>query len=569
MFNLPFFNKNKTKNMALSHAAQSYSTIDSVTKLPSFISVVDYSVSPVIWTGVEELIDLLMLQDEHKRVYITSSNESLYRYSGIDRFKRNIKSSGLILSGELLVSDDLYQKLLATASEGNEHNRLQIIKSAALSRFKDWIKIALGKGVSDIHIQCTGEIGQIDLRIDGELWPLEDAVMGKYSALHIRESIASAYQNMSVESSNSASLWQPDVDSYTMLQTDINGKKVFMRFQSTAGAKGPKVVLRVFENSSKKAPSLEELGYPDSYINLIRTAQETTSGLVAIAGITNSGKTTLIRSFLESHPDNGRIAINTVEDPVELTIKGSHQRSIQRSFEDTEERAQQKYSGAMAALLRQDIDVGMVGELRDKITANTWLSIAESGHMGVATIHAHRISGILPRLTNNVLGLSRDTVCVPNMINIFIYQGLLPKLCPNCSVSTDDFAKTEGFNTLNGFFTKLEIDPVNLKWRNASGCEMCSYRGTKGSVVVAEMLSPDDKWVELAREGKDIEAAEYERSRGVFDLYSRDLRHRSIVEHGLLRAFDQEIDLRTLSRFEKLNDFADKYLYLKSKAGVN
>lgn len=538
-----------------------------VSQLPKYEGIMDSSTSPAIWNNTPTNSDLVLLVLDGRRVVIAGSENGLKNKAALRQLRQNLSIHAYECEDAIGVSGDLL-KLLGSSSRERSADRRTSLKSEPMMRFRSWLEKAVEMEGSDLHLETHDTKGFVRVRAHGEMWPLEDAVSGSYPAQQIIETISSVYQNLTQTASNSTAVWKPDADAYTMLNYEMGGKLVKMRFQAISGNKGPKAILRIFNGSDKPSKSLEELNYEKSQVAEIRKGQQTTSGLVCIAGITGSGKTTTIRSFLETHPENGSIIINTVEDPVELDIKGAHQKSVQRSFDDSEEEVRKKYIGSINAMLRGDIDIGMLGELRDSISANAWLNLAETGHMGIATLHAHRLTGIIPRLINETMGLTRDVLATPQNINLFMYQALVPKNCPTCSQLTEDILLNEEADHLTirsniREAERLGVDPTYFRWRNPSGCSACRGRGTSGQGLLAEIMTPDYQLLDHFRKGDDQGAFEYHRQRGNFNLRSNDLYCKSIVEHGLLKVFDGELDMRILSRFEKMSDFVTNYKRMK------
>ncbi|QXW20128.1 Flp pilus assembly complex ATPase component TadA (plasmid) [Comamonas aquatica] len=567
----PFLKKN---HRSIIDDAQVLSAVVSNAQgLPSYSRIVDHNTSPALWSGVENKSTCVILIDDNRNasIVIDSTNKSNKKI--IDKINANLKNQAYISLDVVVVSTDLMQKLRGYISTKGYSERLSSLKSEPLVRFRNWLETALKMKATDLHLETIQDRGQVRVRAHGEVWPLNDAVSGKYRSEQITESIGSIFQNLTLGSSNSSSMWKASADSYTMLMCEVGGKEIKLRFQATSGHQGPKAVLRILNGSESPSQTLGELGYPKSHLVEFERAQQTTNGLICLAGITGSGKTTSIRSFIETHPDNGQIVINTVEDPVELIIKGAHQKSIQRSFEDSDEDVRKKIDGAIASMLRSDIDIGVLGELRDKMTANAWLNMAETGHMGIATLHAHRLTGIVPRLCNETMGLNLDDLMTPQVINLFAYQALIPANCPVCKLETDELLRMPGVEhskTMNALkvASDLDLDPTYFRWRNPHGCSACNKRGTEGQALLAELLTPDYQWLDLMRSRRFMEANDYHRSRGTFDLKSEDMYCRSIVEHGLLKVIQGEIDITTLSRFEKLSDFAANFNRLKGGNNV-
>ena len=547
--------------------AQMTTVASNVSQLPKYEVVLDSSTNPALWAYIQTTNDYVILVMEDRHVVIVGSERGLKDKRTLRQLRSNLDLHVYTVDDVIAVAPELLRLLGASLREKSAGRRTSL-KSEPMMRFRNWLETSIEMESSDLHLETNDSKGLVRVRAHGEMWPLEDAVGGKYPAQQITETISSIYQNLTQTASNSTAVWKPDADAYTMLNIEMGGKLVKMRFQAISGNKGPKAILRIFNGSDKPSKTLQELNYELSQVKEICKAQQTSSGLVCISGITGSGKTTTIRSFLETHPDNGSIIINTVEDPVELEIKGAHQKSVQRSFDDSEEEVKKKYIGSINAMLRGDIDIGMLGELRDSISANAWLNVGETGHMGIATLHAHRLTGIIPRLTNETMGLTREVLATPQTINLFMYQALVPKNCPSCSSLTEDALRNPDSDKLNiqsniEEAIRLDLDPTKFRWRNPNGCSECRGRGTQGQGLVAELLTPDYQMLDYIRKGDDAKAFDYHRGRGNFDLTSNDLYCKSIVEHTLLKVFTGEVDMRILSKFEKTSDFVTNYLRMK------
>src|SRR5690606_30875448 len=144
-------------------------------------------------------------------------------------------------------------------------------------------------------------------------------------------------------------------------------------------------------------------------------------GFVIFSGITGSGKTTTLKTFIETHPANAKAAFYSIEDPVEYPLANVHQINLQRDLIDRVGSAA-KYSEVVAALMRADPDGVLMGEIRDPASAIAGQQIVVTGHMAAATVHAHLLSGIVPRLTDEEIGMSRQTVTNPNVLTLLVYQ---------------------------------------------------------------------------------------------------------------------------------------------------
>jgi type II secretory ATPase GspE/PulE/Tfp pilus assembly ATPase PilB-like protein len=219
--------------------------------------------------------------------------------SSLRILRENLAIHAFECSDAIGVSADLL-KLLSTSSRERNTDRRTSLKSEPMMRFRNWLEKAVEMEGSDLHLETLDSKGFVRVRAHGEMWALEDAVGGKYPAQQIMETISSVYQNLTQTASNSTAVWKPDADAYTMLNYELGGKLVKMRFQAISGNKGPKAILRIFNGSDKPSLTLPELNYEESQVAEIRKSQQTSSGLVCISGITGSGKTTTIRSFRNS-----------------------------------------------------------------------------------------------------------------------------------------------------------------------------------------------------------------------------------------------------------------------------
>jgi type II secretory ATPase GspE/PulE/Tfp pilus assembly ATPase PilB-like protein len=421
-----------------------------------------------------------------------------------------------------------------------------------LPAIHEWINYAIENRATDIHIEIKGVTGKVRFRVDGELEIMRTSGEGQYPSSFLQSCMSTLYNNEQQRNSGSDALFDPGTMVYCMVPYDeIKGHKLKLRYQSLKGSEGPKVVLRLL-NADDSAPTLtfEQLGYEKSQINLWRQAMQTPSGTCVIAGITGSGKSTTQKSFIELNPDLPSMCVFTLEDPIEYPLKNVHQIHLQRNLTNEAESAM-KFNEAITAIMRADPDAVMVGEVRDVDSANALIQIAESGHFAMATTHTHLMSGIVPRLTNTKIGLSRHDLCAPNILTLLVYQALVPILCPKCSLSTEIASeKNETISQYVRYVTELELDASILKWRKPGGCPHCKARGTVGLTVVAEMLIPDEDWLKVTRESKDAEAVAVYRSQSDRNLESSDMTGKTVFEHTLYKALQGGVDVRQCSRFE-------------------
>ena len=218
---------------------------------------------------------------------------------------------------------------------------------------------------------------------------------------------------------------------------------------------------------------MEELGLSeDSYSKILDTAYKR-DGLILISGPTGSGKTTTLYSLLCKMDKYGK-NISTLENPVEKKLDRINQANITdyNSFSDFQR-----------ALMRQDPDIILVGEVRDKESAELCLKLSATGHLVLSTIHANGAVEVVERLKN--LGI--DEFSIKSNLRLSIAQRLLRKLCPSCRKRADDTL----LHKLSNEFEGIDFDYSLLSVTNPKGCERCQH-GVVGRVAVIEYLEKED-----------------------------------------------------------------------------
>jgi type II secretory ATPase GspE/PulE/Tfp pilus assembly ATPase PilB-like protein len=438
---------------------------------------------------------------------------------------------------------------------GDGHNGQRPHRATGASEFSlatsEWIEYAIANRATDIHIETRGNQGLVRFRVDGEIEDMKAAHGGVYPAGFVKSCMGSLFNNDQQTKSGSAALFDAEKFLFCMVPYEGEKNSLKLRFQSLKGNEGPKTVLRLLHvDHNIPTRTFKELGYADSHVELWEQAMQTPSGMVLIAGVTGSGKSTSQKSFIELNPNTPRSAVWTIEDPVEYPIRGAHQIHMQRDLSNPEDSAR-RYAETVAALMRADPDVVMLGEIRDRFSSNAAQQLAETGHMALGTVHAHLLSGIVPRLVNPEIGMSRDILTAPNMATLFAYQALVAKLCPVCADSTEQAAKADTrIGTIAADLASLNLDVSQLRWKHVGGCGHCSDRGTIDQTVVAEMLMPDEDWLKHIRASNDTMAVEVYRSTSNRLLKDPNMTGKTVFEHTLYKALTGMVDARQCSRFD-------------------
>jgi type II secretory ATPase GspE/PulE/Tfp pilus assembly ATPase PilB-like protein len=360
----------------------------------------------------------------------------------------------------------------------------------------------------------------------------------------------------SVSSGSDVSQYNADQFVDCMIDLDLPGTTGQLRYQNVKGRLGPKTVIRILRTGDESRIGFADAGYAPSHLRLLRLAARAGKGIVLLAGVTSSGKSTSLKSFIETMPGLDQKAIYTVEDPIEYEIAGAHQIEVLRDIANDDE-TRRRYAEVMRALMRSDPDGVMLGEIRDKLTALFALQIAETGHLAMGTVHAHLVSNIIPRLTNDQIGISRQALTGPNIINLLVYQALVPTLCRHCALPTahalaldPDVAEIDEV-----LRRRFRLPTSSLRWARPGGCAACAERGTRGKTIVAEMLQPDRTWLRHVRHNDDDAALQHFRSTSDRAFDSPDMTGKTVFEHALFKALRGEIDARTCEEFDGFERF--------------
>ena len=312
---------------------------------------------------------------------------------------------------------------------------------------------ALQQRASDIHFEPGAECLRVRLRVDGVLCALPDFPPTLSATLIARLKV--------LGSLDIAERRLPQDGQFTV---EISGNAVSFRIATLPCREGEKVVLRLL-HQVKQALDVTTLGMNTSQMEAFNLALNQPQGLILVTGPTGSGKTVTLYSALQAR-NSPEINICSVEDPVEIPLAGINQTQINS-------RAGLTFQSVLRALLRQDPDVVMVGEIRDAETAEIAIKAAQTGHLVLSTLHTNSTTETLVRLQQ--MGVARWMVA--SALQVVVAQRLVRRLCPHCR-------KQEGTSTL--LPESLCASPLP-HW-NTCGCHRC-YHGYYGRVALFEVLA--------------------------------------------------------------------------------
>lgn len=356
------------------------------------------------------------------------------------------------------------------------------------------IEYAVKSNASDIHIEPRENFVLVRYRVDGVLREVNKLPRKALGALVSRIKILS---NLKID--------ERRVPQDGRFKIEIGGQVYAMRVSTLPIVDGEKVALRIL-NESAKAATLQELGYWGSALESIQRAIVRPHGMVLVTGPTGSGKSTSLFSVLSSLNKPG-INISTVEDPVEYRIPGTNQTQVNP-------KAGMTFANGLRALLRQDPNIIMVGEIRDNETANLAVQAALTGHLVFSTLHTNNAATSLPRL----LDMSIEPFLIASTVRAVVGQRLVRKLCTTCREKyqpdvatmaelsrTFHFDKAETMQHINELETAAikaglggnnaapvagsSQNSITQLWRpHEKGCDACNNSGYKGRMGIYEVL---------------------------------------------------------------------------------
>ena len=333
------------------------------------------------------------------------------------------------------------------------------------------IKLAIEKRASDIHIEPQIDSVRVRFRIDGELFVITNVPKDRQAQLIGR---LKAISNMHQEKQNSQ-------DGRILMYPDYN-----IRVSSQKNIYGEKFVLRLLKKNSN-IRNIFDLGYPYNEDELDRAVNKKNS-LTIMAAPTGEGKTTSLYSILD-YLKSDSINITTIEDPVEIRIPGLNQIEVEGNI---------GFSDSLRTILRQDPDVILVGEIRDKETAEIAIQAGQTGHYVLSTIHTIDAVEVITRLRK----VGVQDYDIASTVATTISQRLVRRLCPKCKKERE-YTKEE-MDVITKIAEKYgeNIDFKNLKTYNAVGCEYCNHSGYFDRIGLFEVLDVTDELKEMIMEGK-------------------------------------------------------------------
>lgn len=361
----------------------------------------------------------------------------------------------------------------------------EIIQEAPIAKIVSTIlEYAVNSRSSDVHIEPLEDKIRVRYRIDGILYDKLSLPKNVHDSLTSRIKILSELK----------------IDEHRIPQDGrfnfkINQQEVDIRVSIIPTVKGEKIVMRLLYKSGG-IPTLPDLGLVGTSLKALETAILRPRGIILVCGPTGSGKTTTLYAVL-SRLNTTRVNIASLEDPVEYEIPGVNQVQINPAVGLT-------FASGLRAFLRQDPNIILVGEIRDKETTDLAMQAALTGHLVFSTLHTSRAAGALPRL----IDLGAENFLLASTVNAIVGQRIVRRICVHCKEAYIPPAPlmVEIRNVLGKLFPAKN----DGKLYRGKGCSECGLLGYMGRVGIYEVLTATEKISRLMSETMDEQAIEDE-----------------------------------------------------------
>ncbi|MEW4468267.1 ATPase, T2SS/T4P/T4SS family [Parasphingorhabdus sp. JC815] len=410
--------------------------------------------------GLLELRRHLTMPFDVEKVSLAAFEKALSDHYAMD-------GSAAAMAGDMSLNQDALDEI---AGDISAEDLLDSADDAPTIRLINGIIAeAARQGASDIHIEPYESGLVVRMRVDGLL----------HEKLRMPPHVASVIVNR-VKVMARLDIAERRIPQDGRISLTLGGKLLDVRVSTLPNRANERVVMRILDKESA-AISLDLLGMSQSTHRILTDALAEPNGIILVTGPTGSGKTTTLYAGLKQLNDGSR-NILTVEDPVEYAIDGIGQTQVNAKVGLT-------FAAGLRAILRQDPDVVMVGEIRDKETADIAVQASLTGHLVLSTVHTNDAVGAITRMRD----MKIEPFLLASTLRAVIAQRLVRKLCPHCRIPV----QAEGrLAALLGFDNGTTI------YREA-GCDHCSQTGFQGRIGVFEAIRIDEIIRKLINDGGD------------------------------------------------------------------
>ena len=393
------------------------------------------------------------------------------------------------------------EEIAGQKDEEKEEDLEKIAQGLPVIRIIDTLlKHAILQSASDIHVEPEEKDVVVRYRIDGVL----------HDAMTLpREVLSGLVARIKVLSNLKLDEHRLPQDGRFKIENE--NYKFSLRVSILPVFDGEKIVMRLLDESSKGL-TLEKMGFLGKSLEIVHKEIKRPNGMVLVTGPTGSGKTTTLYTIMDII-NTPEVNISTVEDPVEYRMPRINQTQVNPKIGMT-------FASALRSLLRQDPDIIMVGEIRDKETLEIAIHAAMTGHLVLSTLHTNSAAGSLPRM----IDMGAEPFLIASTVNVIIAQRLVRKLCPECkieytltdkeiktlknNIDLDDILKYLNSNGESDKKGKAINDWSEIKFYKPKGCERCGNEGYRGRVGIFEVLDVSGEIEKMIVESASTEAIE-------------------------------------------------------------
>lgn len=422
------------------------------------------------------------------------------------------------ITGEVSLSKELAEELKEVKSLDDLAKKISIFETGDTTTL---LTALLGSSVlltvSDLHLEAQEKGAKLRARIDGMLQDVTLLSEKTHASLLSRIKLLSGIK-LNIQD-------RPQDGRFTLLMDE--GFPVEARVSSLPSEHGESLVLRILNPKSLK--TIQDLGLRKDLLALFQKEITQPNGMILVTGPTGSGKTTTLYAFLREVA-SPQIKVITIEDPIEYHLEGISQTQV--SGEDY------AFASGLRAIVRQDPDVILVGEIRDEETAGIAIQAALTGHLVFSTLHTNDAAGTIARL----LSLGAEAANVSAALSLIIAQRLVREACKACSktrTATPAELKTirEGLEGVD----KAMVPKISstLEVVDPQGCVGCNNTGYKGRVGIFEAIVADDALETFVAKSPSIgELRAYAQKTGMVSMY----------QDGLLKVLEKITTLKEVKR---------------------
>lgn len=386
---------------------------------------------------------------------------------------------------------------------GDEEDRLRELATEAptVNLLNSLISRALRQGASDMHLEPFNGRYRARFRVDGVLHEAEILAPRMQLPIVTRLKILAGM--------DIAEKRRPQDGKIEM---KISNQELDIRVSALPLNDGESMVLRFLKKDNVQY-DMSVLGLSADIETMIREDIKTTSGVVLLTGPTGSGKTTTLYTFLNAL-NNDDVKIITLEDPVEYQLPGINQVQVNSDIGFD-------FSAGLRSIVRQDPDIIMLGEIRDKETAQIALQSALTGHLVFSTVHTNDAASAYTRL----LDLGVEEFLLNAALVSIVAQRLARKICSECAEPDPESTKIIEKYQLQTLAEKFKLPKINLM--HGTGCEKCGHSGYKGRMAVIEYLRCDDAIKAMPKDSNFIPKAKF---------HNAKMQRRTLLEDGFYKA---------------------------------